>query len=303
MSEEKAIEILDRARNAGRLHHAILLYGKALEPLEYVAREMASRLFGRSYVKNPDLFELRPSGKMRQIKIGKTDGEPERNTMRELLKNIRETSVFGDQKVAIVYEADRMNFVTANAFLKTLEEPPPRTTIFMLSTRPGDILDTIRSRCISLRVDTAQAKLDSPEWEAWLEDYKAWQKDVMAGIGKAVKLSEAMMRCYGLLARFEAIEAQILEENAGDIDESEELDEDMLVSLREGHRRAICKRMLSDLEKACVWCALGGNGVPAVKTSRVVAALEKASGLMELNMNDSFALEYFMISSLRIWTR
>lgn len=303
MAEEQAIEILDRALSANRLHHAILLYGRSTEPLEFVANEMASKLFGRSYIKHPDLFQLRPSGKMRQIKIGKIEGEPENNTMRQLLKNLRETSVMGGHKVAIIYEADRMNIITANAFLKTLEEPPPQTTIFMLSTRPNDLLDTIRSRCIALRVDTPEEKLESPDWESWLEDYKAWQKDITGGIGRTVKLADAMMRCYGLLSRFEAIESAILDENTSVPEESEELDEDVLGAIKEGERRAIRKHMLADLESACVSCALGGNGVPAIKTARVVEALEKAAGLMELNMNDSFALEYFMISSLRIWTR
>ena len=62
-------------------------------------------------------------------------------------------------------------------------------------------------------------------------------------------------------------------------------------------------KAIADIEKACVACVLGGNGVPSVKISRVVEALEKASGLTELNMPDTIALEYFMLSSLRIWTR
>ena len=59
----------------------------------------------------------------------------------------------------------------------------------------------------------------------------------------------------------------------------------------------------ADIENACVSCALGGVGVPAVKLSRAVEALEKSSGFMELNMQDAPALEYFMLKSLRIWSR
>ncbi len=304
MSEENAIKVLENALSSNRLHHAVLLYGKALSPLESVAKNIASKLFQKSCINHPDLFELRPEGKMRQIKIGSHEGEPEQNTMRRLLKNLRQTSSLGVHKVAIIYEADRMNVATANAFLKTLEEPPAQTTIFMLSTRPNDLLDTIRSRCITLRVDCPDEEIDNELWKEWLNDYKSWQKSLMGGVGRAIKLSDAMMQCYGLLARFETLIEEILEENTSVDDSKEEnLEDEMIEAIKAGERRAIRKRMFADIENACVSCALGGNGVPSVKISRVVEALEKSSRLTELNMADTIALEYFMLSSLRIWTR
>ena len=304
MPDNRAVKILDNAIKAGRLHHAVLLYGNSLQPLEEAAKETATKLFGRTWVNHPDLFELRPEGKMRQIKIGSPDGDPEPNTMRRLLKNLRQTSALGVHKVAIIYEADRMNQVTANAFLKPLEEPPAQTTLFILTTRPNDILETIRSRCVALRVDCPDDKIDNPDWQTWLADYSAWQKSLAGGIGREISLGDAMMQCYGLLARFETLIAQILEEETSiDNSKEENLDEEMIEAVQAGERRAIRKRMFADIENACVACALGGNGVPAVKISRVVEALEKASGLTELNMADTIALEYFMITSLRIWTR
>ncbi len=304
MPDNRAIKILDNAIKAGRLHHAVLLYGNSLQPLEEAAKETAAKLFGRTWINHPDLFELRPEGKMRQIKIGSPDGDPEPNTMRRLLKSLRQTSALGVHKIAVIYEADRMNQVTANAFLKTLEEPPAQTTLFILTTRPNDILETIRSRCVALRVDCPDDKIDNPDWQTWLADYSAWQKSLAGGIGRAVSLGDAMMQCYGLLARFETLIAQILEEETSiDNSKEENLDEEMIEAVQAGERRAIRKRMFADIENACVACALGGNGVPAVKISRVVEALERASGLTELNMADTIALEYFMLTSLRIWTR
>lgn len=88
-----------------------------------------------------------------------------------------------------------------------------------------------------------------------------------------------------------------------DESESDELDDEMIEAVRASQRRALRKRLLADIEDACVDCALGGNGVPAVKISRAVAALEKSAAYMELNMPDAPAIEYFMLSSLRIWTR
>jgi DNA polymerase III subunit delta' len=50
-------------------------------------------------------------------------------------------------RVVIVDSADEMNLNAANALLKSLEEPPARTTFLVLSARPGRLLATIRSRC------------------------------------------------------------------------------------------------------------------------------------------------------------
>lgn len=53
----------------------------------------------------------------------------------------------GKKKVVIVDEADTMNSAAANAFLKTLEEPPPDSIIILVSSKPDRLPDTIRSRC------------------------------------------------------------------------------------------------------------------------------------------------------------
>lgn len=308
MSESKALKTLLSAHRAGRLHHAILLYGTSISELETTAKTVAAELFGRPAEKHPDLFELRPEGKMRFIKIGsdsdRVGGDWPPNTMRRLLHDLRQSSSFGGYKVAVVHEADRMNAAAANAFLKTLEEPPRQTVIFMLSSRPNDLLDTIRSRCISMRVDCPAEPVDDEDWKAWLEDFKAWQKSLMGGIGVKTSLADAMMRCYGLLARFDSILERLAGDGA-DLDESsrEEMDEDMIDAIVAGERRAMRKKLFSDIEDACVSCALGGEGVPAVKLSRAVEALEKAAGYTELNMPDAPAMESFMLSSMRIWAR
>jgi DNA polymerase-3 subunit delta' len=50
-------------------------------------------------------------------------------------------------RVAIVDAADDLNPNAANALLKTLEEPPPKGVLLMVSHSPGRLLATIRSRC------------------------------------------------------------------------------------------------------------------------------------------------------------
>jgi len=294
------------ALRAGRLHHAVLLYGASMPALEDAAYEVAERLLGSDPRRHPDCFELRPQGKMRFIKIGsdadKVGGDWPPNTMRRLLQDIAQTSSMGGNKVAIVREVDRMNVYAANAFLKTLEEPPKGTTIFLLTSRPNELLDTIRSRCIALRVDAEPEPFDDDDWNAWIEDFKKWQKSLMGGIGKKIALADAVMGGYALVARFDKILTRLADENTASA-ESEELDEEVLDAVVAGERRALRKRLFGDIEDACVSCALGGEGVPAVRLSRAVDALEKAAGFTKLYMPDAPALEYFMLSSLRIWGR
>jgi DNA polymerase-3 subunit delta' len=56
----------------------------------------------------------------------------------------------GGWRVCIVDAADDLNSESANAILKTLEEPPPRSLFVLVSHQPGRLLPTIRSRCIRL---------------------------------------------------------------------------------------------------------------------------------------------------------
>lgn len=63
---------------------------------------------------------------------------------------IRLTAASATKRVLIVDSADEMNIPAANAFLKTLEEPPPNTVLILISHAPGGLLPTIRSRCRKL---------------------------------------------------------------------------------------------------------------------------------------------------------
>lgn len=60
-------------------------------------------------------------------------------------------------RVVIVDSADDMNANAANALLKSLEEPPPRTVFFIITSAPGRLLPTIRSRCRTLALQPLQS--------------------------------------------------------------------------------------------------------------------------------------------------
>ena len=73
------------------------------------------------------------------------------------------TSLEGGWKVLALSFADRFNDASANAFLKTLEEPPPRTLFLLLTNDPGAMLPTILSRC--QRIDLTMGRV--PPAEPW----------------------------------------------------------------------------------------------------------------------------------------
>src|SRR5882672_10055589 len=83
--------------------------------------------------------------------------EPESKSRRILIEQIRELEhglqmrgAEGRRKVAIISEADRLQPQAANAFLKTLEEPPENSLLLLLSALPEALPDTILSRCITI---------------------------------------------------------------------------------------------------------------------------------------------------------
>lgn len=69
------------------------------------------------------------------------------DSIRELNSDLNQTSAEGGWRVVIIDGADRLNRNAANALLKRLEEPPPKTVFFLITTLPGRLLPTIRSRC------------------------------------------------------------------------------------------------------------------------------------------------------------
>ena len=71
------------------------------------------------------------------------------DAMREAIEFAQRTSGRGRGKAVLVYPAERMNAVTANALLKTLEEPPGDARFVLATDAAHLLLPTIRSRCLS----------------------------------------------------------------------------------------------------------------------------------------------------------
>ena len=202
--------ILD-ALARGRLHHAWLLTGAEGSGKATFAYRAARRLLGAAA--DPALGPLgsRPDDPVcRQIRArahpdllvlqrdtedGKTRKGISVEDARALPEFFAKTPAVAPYRVAIIDAADDLNTNAANAVLKTLEEPPERGVIFLVSHAPGSLLPTLRSRCRRLRFfpppkETAVAWLTD---RAGLDEDEARRLLAMAGgaPGRAWRLAIA----------------------------------------------------------------------------------------------------------------
>ncbi len=311
----RAIKVLERSMEQNRLGHGILLHGESLDQLEGVVRAIASVLLEtqRNPLEHPDCFILRPHGKARMIKIGseseRIGGEWPPNSMRRLIIDMQKSSNQRGRKVGIIFEADRMNHQSANAFLKTLEEPPAGTTLFLLTSRPYDLLDTIRSRCLNFRIPTEFQMVQHADWSKWTEDYCEWLKCLRESADRKT-ISDIVLGSYGLNMRFQKILAELTEDAWNKQKEQlpEHLSSEERDAIEAGMSRGYRQQLLGEIEKSTVRFVrtieqTNSGTLPVVALNHTIQALEKCAGLLELNFNQSAALELFFLKSMRIWTR
>lgn len=154
-TREQAWNLLQNARQGGRLPHAILLTGTPAAGTHALALRLAKELNGAvadtpENLRHPMCRVLRPGSKIRTITI---------DTVRSVEPFLALKADEGDTKLVILLEADRLMDEAANAFLKTLEEPPPQTLIVLITELPNRLLPTILSRCVRLDLRTEDSAL------------------------------------------------------------------------------------------------------------------------------------------------
>lgn len=150
---DHALKLLSRAKEHGRLAHAYLITGPKEAQHEQFAAQVLDMVVGQPQHslegwEGQGAIVLRPQSKSRRITIGDDGDDP--GTIRFLEKMIRRTAAPNGWKLGVIVDAERMNVQAQNAFLKTLEEPPPRTLLMLLTTQPEQLLPTIQSRVIEV---------------------------------------------------------------------------------------------------------------------------------------------------------
>lgn len=141
---------------------------------------------------HPDFRRVRPEAVA--VEEGETLDESASQAKRQPSKEIRVEQIRslsgwfntathrGGWRVAVIYPAQAMNHITANALLKVLEEPPPHTVFLLTTDAPDLLLPTIVSRCRRLPMPVPPLE----EAVAWLHEQKvAEATDWLAAAGGA----------------------------------------------------------------------------------------------------------------------
>ncbi len=160
---QNAIEYLKNLKNAERIPHAFLFFGQDSIGKRTVA-ELFIKMLNNKEELTPDIYyPIYPSNeKSNLISI---------ESIREIKKFLflkNETFC----KAVIIDEAHQMRNEAANALLKILEEPPSKSLIILVTSKPDLILTTIKSRCQLLRF-YAPAKDETINYFK-----KIWKRDI-----------------------------------------------------------------------------------------------------------------------------
>jgi len=168
---ERAFELITSAHDRGRLAHAFLISGAHGSGKEMLAARMIQMvsgkassggfdLFGEPVVVETPLLDELESGWIRIIRPRMKSRRIGVDEIRDLEQTLHLAAPGGACKVGVITEVDRMNDQAANAFLKTLEEPPKNTLLLLLTANPQRLLPTILSRCVRLPLLGGRALLE-----------------------------------------------------------------------------------------------------------------------------------------------
>lgn len=167
-------QVINRCQR-GTLAHAYLLRGMPGVGKFQFAKALGAYLLCKSPVNHqacghckecglllagthPDISIIEPEEPGRPIRIDK---------IRQLTDFARKTSQQGGRRIIIINPAESMNINSANALLKCLEEPGENTLFLLVSSRAGDMLPTVHSRCQQMMFACPDRVLAL----SWLVDY------------------------------------------------------------------------------------------------------------------------------------
>ncbi len=249
----QALSSFDAALQVGRVAQAYLVVGNIREEGMPFAEQALMRLFCQGLMKpcgecsacvqirehrHVDVVWIEPEKKSRVVGIDR---------IRDLLQVIYQTSYSGGWKAVVLAGADRAGEEASNAFLKTLEEPPPRCIYFLLSDSPQAIMPTILSRCQRIVLSTEAERLPEPWQSELLGILSAPSENSLSGrMGRAKKLDALLANLKKTIEKEETIRFREEQETMRNPDDRKtpKGDEDVLSARTEARFRGLRSMVL-----------------------------------------------------------
>ena len=163
MEVADAYALISHAIDTGHAAHGYLVCGDLRGQCDALTEKILRKLFPNELAQvesrcHPDIAWLEPEGKSRTIHV---------KSMRErIVEPMSATAFSGGWKVGVIVGADRMETEAANSFLKTLEEPPPKTLFLLLTDQPDAMLPTIVSRSQRIDLPLSEGVLEGEAFDA-----------------------------------------------------------------------------------------------------------------------------------------
>ncbi len=213
IGQETPVSVLRRSLATGKIAHAYIFdgiegCGKKKTAMAFIEAIFCNGTEGCGHcsacrklaaLQHPDLHMVEPDGAF--IKI---------DQIRNLQKELSYRPYEAEKKACIIEAADKMNPSSANAFLKTLEEPPGNALLILLTSNLGAILPTILSRCQRLSFSSIpEAAIESYLCGTGISDETARIAASLAGgsLKSAIEISaeETLPKRKNLLERISAL--------------------------------------------------------------------------------------------------
>jgi DNA polymerase-3 subunit delta' len=253
--------------------HSYLLTGDRSESLENLALGLAGQVLAAAPQEHPDFHSVRPESKSRHITV---------EQIRELERELYLRPFTAPLKVAVIFDAERMclgSASAANAFLKTLEEPPAHTLILLTSGRPAMLLPTIISRCLRLDLgfeDIDAGAVHEPEW------IRAWY----------ARQPNAALRAYARAQVLHEHWSAIREKAEEHLKENSDVEEDVGKALVEAEFQLGRQESIAQLQRWYWRRSETVAGTSEKERLGAVKALEELQAALAQNCEPNLAVEY-----------
>ncbi|MEN6321730.1 MAG: DNA polymerase III subunit delta' [Syntrophaceae bacterium] len=317
---EKQISVLKTALARDRIPHAYLFYG-----MDGIGKRTTAEVFAKAlncisgkdildacdacpsclkidHRNHPDVITIQAEGQFIKVK-----------EIREIQEQMKFRPFEGGKRIIIIRDADRMNIVSANALLKTLEEPSASNILILITSRPYMLPMTILSRCQHLRFNPLQKETVASflQEKLALDNQSSYLIALSSGgsIGKAVELNDdshlAMKEAVlDIMSQTRMKDPLRLLTIAGDLGQERKEIMDRLGILMSGYRDALVYKETGDIDriinrdyvdiiKSIAECISGRDILNSIK------AVDQALHALNQNANKQLTLEAMMFKLVK----